>query len=143
SVQHLNHAPKATADSASVAEDGAVAVDVVANDTDSDGDSLAPTVVAGPSHGTVVAGPGATLTYAPAADFHGSDSFTYRACDPSRACSSIVTVTLTVTSVNDAPVAGTDAVTGDEDTPVTVDVLANDADADGDALTVVLVGAAP
>lgn len=76
------------------------------------------------------------FTYTPDLNFNGSDSFTYKASD---AYSSSVTgtVSITVNSVNDAPVANGDADSTDEDVPLTtIDVLANDTDVDGDALSV-------
>ena len=80
--------------------------------------------------------------YTPDANFHGEDSFIYKAFDGT-AYSEETTVTITVTSINDAPVAVEDAYTTDEDTVLTVlvidGVLANDTDVDGDTLTAVLV----
>src|SRR5437773_851153 len=78
----------------------------------------------------------------PELNFNGIDSFTYKASD-GQALSGVATVTLTVTPVNDAPVAANDdAYTTPEDTQLTVSapgVLANDSDVDGDALSAVLV----
>src|SRR2546427_4283438 len=77
-----------------------------------------------------------------ALNFNGTDSFTYKASD-GQAQSGVATVTITVTPVNDAPVAANDdTYTTPEDTQLTVSapgVLANDTDADGDTLTAVLV----
>ena len=58
-----------------------------------------------------------SFTYTPNADFNGTDSFTYTASDGT-AASNVATVTMTVTGVNDAPVAVNDAATTDEDTAV-------------------------
>ena len=76
---------------------------MLANDTDADGDTLSIDSFTQPTHGTVanVAG---KLRYTPAANFHGPDTFTYRASDGT-ALSNSATVTITVNSVNDAPVA--------------------------------------
>jgi hypothetical protein len=85
--------------------------------------------------------PDGTITYTPNPDFCGTDSFTYQACDPSGACDT-ATVTITVTCVNDAPVAQDDTYTTNEDTPLVVakpGILGNDYDVDGDPLTAVLV----
>ncbi len=68
-----------------------------------------------------------SFTYTPAADFNGTDSFTYTASDGT-AVSNVATVTITVTAVNDAPVAVNDAATTTEETAVSGDVLANDTD---------------
>src|SRR5206468_10518020 len=78
-----------------------------------------------------------SLVYMPALNFNGTDSFTYKAGD-GQAQSGVATVTITVTPVNDAPVAANDdTYTTPEDTQLTVSapgVLANDTDADGDTL---------
>ncbi len=77
----------------------------------------------------------------PAADYNGPDSFTYNACDASGACTQ-ATVTLTVTSVNDKPVAGDDGYSLTEDQPLTVSangLLFNDADVDNNTLTATLL----
>jgi DNA/RNA endonuclease G (NUC1) len=95
--------------------------------------ALTYTVVSAPSHGTL-AGTGADRTYTPAADFHGADSFTFNVSDGTRT-SRTATVSLLVTEVNDAPAAVADEATTDEDTPVSVNVVSNDTDADGNALS--------
>jgi VCBS repeat-containing protein len=96
--------PQAVNDSYTVAEDGTLAVPpsgVLANDHDSDGDSLSAQLVSGPTNGTLVLNANGGFTYTPTAGFTGTDSFTYRASDG--ALQSSATVTITVTSVNDAP----------------------------------------
>ena len=77
---------------------------VLINDTDADGNSLTATLVTDVSNGTLSLNPNGTFTYTPDADFNGVDSFTYMANDGT-VNSNIVTVTLNVTAVNDAPVA--------------------------------------
>jgi large repetitive protein len=129
-----NHAPVAVADAATTAEDTATVVPVTANDTDADGDPLTASLVGAPAHGTASCSAG-TCRYTPAADFHGGDAFTYQVSD-GKADSAVATVTMTVTSVNDAPTARADALTVDSGQPGTIDVLANDGDVDGDALAV-------
>src|SRR3989442_8570021 len=78
----------------------------------------------------------------PALNFKGFESFTYKASD-GQAQSGVATVTITVTPVNDAPVAANDDnYTTPEDILLTVSapgVLANDSDVDGDALSAVPV----
>ncbi|RUY63521.1 tandem-95 repeat protein, partial [Mesorhizobium sp. M7A.F.Ca.CA.001.05.1.1] len=102
-----NHAPIASDDEATVAEDGSVDIAVLANDTDEDGDTPTPSLVAEPANGTVTLNPGGSFTYAPKPNFFGADSFTYRVSDGFTQ-SNVATVTLTVTPVNDAPVAADD-----------------------------------
>jgi hypothetical protein len=115
-----------------------VAIDLVGNDTDANGD-LDPTtdaVESGPQHGSVTVDPNTgTATYSPDPDFHGVDSFTYRVCDASGACDSAV-VAVSVTAVNDAPSAVDDSGRTDAGVPVSVTVLGNDTDGDGDPLSV-------
>src|SRR5436190_2980692 len=77
----------------------------------------------------------------PALNFNGIDTFTYKATD-GQAQSGIATATITVTPINDAPVALDDGYTTPEDTTLNVaasGVLANDSDLDGDALSALLV----
>jgi len=87
---------------------------------------------------TIVSG---HVKYSPAADFHGTDSFTYVVSD-GHGGTATGTVNVTVNSVNDNPVAVSDSASTDEDTPVTVDVVANDTDVDGDGRTLQSVGTA-
>src|SRR5207248_191734 len=82
-----------------------------------------------------------TLTYTPAANYNGPDSFTFKANDGT-VDSSAATVSITVTAVNDPPVAANDSYAATEDTVLTIaapGVLANDSDVDGDPLTVLIV----
>ena len=143
---HVNTPADAEADAYTVDEDGTLTVNatdgVLANDEDSDGDTLTAVLVTGPEHGTLELNADGSFTYTPDADFHGTDTFTYASDDdflnPSEA-----TVTITVDSVNDAPVAADDAYTttpGDQLTVTAADgFLSNDVDVDGDSLTVTLV----
>jgi hypothetical protein len=94
-----NTAPVATDDTATTDQDQAVTVDVLANDTDSDG-TLTPgsvAVVTQPSNGTtnINATTGA-ITYTPTAGFTGTDTFTYTVNDDDSATSNAATVTVTV-----------------------------------------------
>ncbi|HET9666586.1 MAG TPA: Ig-like domain-containing protein, partial [Desertimonas sp.] len=133
-VNPVNDAPVAVDDAATTDQDVAVDVDVLANDLDVDGDTLAVASFVQGANGTVelVAG---KLRYTPDAGFSGTDSFTYRASDGS-AESNLATVAITVADTNDPPDAVDDEATTAEDTPSDVDVLANDTDADGDPLTI-------
>ena len=110
---------------------------VLGNDTDVDGATLTAVLVTGPSHGTLTLNANGSFTYTPAANYNGADSFTYRAND-GPASRTLATVTLTITAVNDAPVAVNDSYTTNEDTPLTVaapGVLGNDTDVDSATLT--------
>ncbi len=100
----VNTAPTAVDDATTTAEGTAVDIDVVANDTDLEGDTLQVTSVTMPSNGTAVIKPGSatTITYTPNSSFHGSDSFTYVASDGNGGTDT-GTVTVTVTAVDDEP----------------------------------------
>src|SRR6185436_17142497 len=92
--------------------------------------------------GTLTLNGDGSFSYMPALNFNGIDTFTYKATD-GQAQSGIATATITVTPVNDAPVAANDDnYTTPEDTQLTViapGVLANDSDVDGDPLSTILV----
>ncbi len=133
-VNSVNDAPVANDDTATTDEDTAVDIDVLANDSDIDGDTLVVDAVTQPANGSVVVDADGTVTYTPNPDFNGTDTFTYTVCDPDGLCDT-ATVTVTVDPVNDAPVANDDASAVDEDTQVNIDVLSNDSDVDGDVLT--------
>ena len=139
-VTGVNDAPVAVNDVATTAEETAVSGNVLTNDTDVDaGTTLTATLVATASNGTVTLAADGSFTYTPAANFNGTDSFTYTASDGT-AVSSVATVTITVTAVNDAPVAVNDAATTAEETAVSGNVLTNDTDVDaGTTLTATLV----
>src|SRR3954464_14898750 len=136
--------PVAHDDSYTLAEDTTLTVAapaLLANDSDANGDILSAALVSGPAHGSLALNANGALTYTPAANFNGTDSFTYKAND-GQADSNVATVFLTVTPVNDAPVAHDDSYTLAEDTTLTLAapaILANDSDADGDALSAALV----
>jgi VCBS repeat-containing protein len=104
----VNYAPVGVADAYGGSEDVPVVVSisngVLANDTDQDNDPLTTSLVSGPGHGTLTLLANGSLTYAPVANYHGTDSFTYKAYD-GKAYSNVTTVTLSVASVNDIPVA--------------------------------------
>ena len=115
---------------------------VLANDTDADDDTLKAVLHAGPSHGSLTLNDDGSFTYTPAADYNGTDSFTYYATDDTFD-SAQVTVTITVNAVNDVPVGATDIYTvlpnNQLDINAASGLMSNDSDIDGDSLTVTLV----
>ena len=139
-VTDVNELPTAGDDRAATAEDEPVVIDVLANDTDPDGDRLRVESVSTPDHGTTRLAADGGVSYTPEANYHGADRFRYVVSD-GRGGKATAAVKVTVGSVNDAPEAEEDQVTTAEDTKVTVDVLANDSDPDGDHLRVVKVSA--
>ncbi|MDJ0946478.1 MAG: Ig-like domain-containing protein [Kiloniellales bacterium] len=159
-VNGVNDAPNAAADSATTDEDSAVNIAVLGNDSDAeDGNNLTVTEVNGVAVSageTVTLNSGAqvtlnadgTFSYQPNGQFESlganqtdSDSFTYTVVD-SEGVAATATVNVTLDGVNDAPVAADDASVTDQDTAVTINVLSNDLDAEGHALSVAAVGTA-
>ena len=128
-----NQAPVAVNDSVTVDEDNAVAIAVLNNDSDADGDPLTVDSFAQGQNGTVT-NSNSVLTYTPKANFNGTDSFTYTISD-GRGGLATATVTIVVNSVNDRPVAENDSVSTDEGVAVSLNVLNNDDDVDGDDLS--------
>ncbi len=137
-VVNSNRPPTARDDRRRTAEDTARAINVLINDSDPDGDVLSVLSVTPATHGTVsINGPGST-NYIPDANFHGTDLFTYTITD-GHGGTATASVLVTVTDVNDRPVANNDVATTVEDTGIDIAVLANDADVDGDVLSILSV----
>ncbi len=115
---------------------------VLTNDTDPDLDPLQAVLVNDVSNGVLTLNADGSLDYTPAANFNGTDSFTYRASD-GLAESNLATVTLAVGAVSDAPVAADDGYQMQLDGVLAVNaadgVLSNDTDPDFDPLQAVLV----
>ncbi|HHX8285875.1 TPA: tandem-95 repeat protein [Vibrio diabolicus] len=123
------------ADKATVVEDTPTIIKVLDNDTFEGNDKVVSLDSNnGPANGTVSVNPDGSVTYTPNDNYHGTDSFTYIVT--SGGVSESTTVNVDVTPVNDAPVATNDNAVTDEDTPVTIDVLLNDTDIDGDKLSI-------
>ncbi|EOK5792607.1 tandem-95 repeat protein [Vibrio parahaemolyticus] len=123
------------ADKATVVEDTPTIIKVLGNDTfEGDGKVVSLDANNGPANGTVSVNPDGSVTYTPNDNYHGTDSFTYIVT--SGGVSESTTVSVDVTPVNDAPVAKDDIATTQEDTVVTIDVLPNDTDVDGDKLSI-------
>jgi VCBS repeat-containing protein len=114
---------------------------VLSNDTDLENDTLTAHVVTNPANGALTLNPNGTFTYIPATGFQGEDTFTYQASDAEFSTPNTVTITV-LRAGNTSPVAVADNYTTDEDTPLTINaalgVLANDSDAEMDALTITL-----
>jgi VCBS repeat-containing protein len=147
-ITAVNDPPAAGGDSFSTDEDtplSQAAPGVLANDGDPDSAStLAAVLVGQPVHGSVTLNADGSFTYAPAANYNGPDSFSYKAIVTYGDSGPVVetdvaTVTLTVSPVNDPPVAIDDSYTTAEDTPLSLAVLANDTDIDSSTLTAAVV----
>ncbi|ELA8836367.1 tandem-95 repeat protein, partial [Vibrio parahaemolyticus] len=123
------------ADKTTVVEDTPTIIKVLGNDTfEGDDKVVSLDTNNGPANGTVSVNPDGSVTYTPNDNYHGADSFTYIVT--SGGVSESTTVNVDVTPVNDAPVAKDDIATTQEDTAVTIDVLPNDTDIDGDTLRI-------
>ena len=136
-VTNVNDPPVAQIDAASVVEGGTVAVDVLSNDSDPDGDTLTINSVTQPSNGTTTVS-GDSITYTHDGSRTTGDTFSYTIID-GKGGSDTATVTITVTAANDPPVATGDTATVSEAGSVAVNVLVDDADPDGDPLTITAV----
>ena len=135
-VGSSNQPPIAVDDSASATAGTPVTINVLANDSDPEGGSFSIISFTGASNGTVTCS-ATSCTYTANTGFAGADSFTYTISD-SFGATDTATVTINVGSGNSAPTANDDFATTQSNQPVTINVLANDSDPDGDSLTVVL-----
>ncbi len=142
-----NHAPIAAADNFVVARDQTLAINapgVLANDSDLDLNALTAQIVTGPTHGALTLNSDGSFSYTPEAGFIGEDSFTYAASDGT-AASDPATVTIAVNDIssgNVAPTSADDQFITSVNTPLNIPaagVLGNDSDANGDALSAVIV----
>jgi hypothetical protein len=144
-VAAVNDPPVATDDTSSTAEDTPLTLADAAlllNDGDPDGPSLSVTTVGNSVNGTVSRSLG-VITFTPSANFAGTASFEYSVGDGTS--SDVGLVTVTVTAVNDAPLAVDDVRTTAEDTALiltSANLTTNDVDVDGPSLSVTAVGAA-
>lgn len=133
-----NAAPTAADDEVATGSGTPVTVDVRLNDADLNGDVLTVTISGQPASGSAAVNADGTITYTPAASFAGSASFDYTISD-GRGGSARATVTVVV--ANGAPVAADDEARTVAGEAVDVDVLANDGDVNGDALSVTIATA--
>ena len=136
-----NNPPVASDDMETTVQGQSVMIDVLANDYDADGHSLAIMSATNGDHGDVaVAANSATVTYTPEAGFAGSDEFMYTVSDGEGGTDTatvMVMVTAPPPPANNPPVATDDEAETDEGESVMINVLANDTDADGNSLTII------
>jgi len=133
-TENPNTDPVGSGDSASTDEDTAVTIDVLENDSDVNGDTLVIDSVTQPTNGNVLNN-GSDVTYTPDAEYCGTDSFTYMVNDGNGGTDT-APVDVTVTCLNDAPVADDLTVTTEEDTAVAI--ILTGSDLDGDPLTYIV-----
>lgn len=140
-IQPINDIPVGIGESYSMFEDSVLVGDVSANDYDDDGDTLGFSLVNGPQNANAFSlNSDGTFSYEPASDYFGTDSFVYQVSDGNGGLDT-VTVNISVTNINDAPVAIQDtfAVLSGEILNATDGVLENDYDVDNDPLTALLL----
>ena len=135
-----NQPPIANNDTASLAEDGTLTLNVLANDSDGDGDTLTLSATTAASHGSVTPS-GNSVIYKPGSNYNGDDAFGYTINDGFGGSAS-AQVYLTVTPVNDPPVAVNDSVSVATGSSVDIAVLANDSDVEGSVLQLLSVSTA-
>lgn len=132
-----NNAPAAVDDSAVTSVSQPVTINILLNDNDPDGDTLIVTIISPPQNGAATIANN-QLVYTPDSGFTGSDSITYQIDDGNGGRDSAV-VGITVDSGNAAPNASDDLATTSAGVPVTLSVLDNDSDPDGDVLSITLL----
>ena len=137
-----NKPPVITADSAVTSMGQPVTINVLINDSDPNNNTLTIVSVSQPQFGTVTIN-GQTIIYTPNANFTGTDTFSYVVSD-GQGGTTVGSVTITVNGpggvTNRAPTAANDSATTAQGAAVTIDILANDADPDGDALNITIDG---
>lgn len=136
-VLATNHAPVAKDDQVSTNAGTPVRIDVLANDTDADGDKLTARIVCAPCHGTLSLNVDGSYTYTPTKGWYGTDSFSYRDSD-GQTDSNVAMVCITVAPVNHAPTARNASFQVQKDGSVRIDFGCLIDDADGDCLTLSL-----
>ena len=137
-VNPINDKPQAVNDSSRTAQATAVDIDVILNDIDVDGDTLAVSSVMSAQHGTTSIVSDTTVRYTPETGFFGADSFDYIISD-GHGGNDTARVFITV---NDPPTAVNDSASTNEDNAVTIDLIQNDSDTEGDSIWVSSVQAA-
>jgi len=135
----INLPPVAVDDVAETLVNLPVTIPVLDNDTDPNGDVLTVVEISDPANGTALLNPDGTVTYTPDTDFVGTDSFTYIITDGEFFDTAMVVITILPDTINLPPVAVDDTSQTPVNTPVTIPVLDNDSDPNGNDLTIVEV----
>jgi hypothetical protein len=141
-VNNVNDAPVANDDAFTVNEGSTINLDLAFNDIDVDDglDLTSIIIVSGPTNGTITVNADGTVDYTHDGSETVADSFIYTIDDASGATSNTGFVSLTITPVNDAPIAGNDNLATNQGAPLTIrpltDLLVNDTDAEGNLLTI-------
>ena len=140
-VTTTGNAPVVQNDTVNVVVGTSTVINVLANDSDPNGDVLTITSASTPGHGTAtIGGDAKSITYVPTAAYTGADTFTYTVSDGhGNSASGTVAITVTGTPTGNAPVAQNDTLNVLVSTSTMINVLANDSDPNGDALTITSV----
>lgn len=132
----VNDPPQLFNDTFSIGEDNVGTFVVLANDVDADG-TITPssvTVSSQPQHGSVTVDITGRIIYTPVENYFGSDTFTYTARDDDNTPGAAATVNVTITSVNDAPIARNDELRAIAGAETQLAILTNDQDIDGELI---------
>lgn len=132
-VLPVNDVPEAAGVTVAAEEDTPVNIQLAASDVD--GDAVTYTLVAAPEHGTI-SGTGANVIYTPAANYNGSDSFSFKANDGTADGNEAV-VSITVSSINDVPTADAQSTTAPYNG--SKNIVLSGSDAEGSPLTYTIV----
>jgi VCBS repeat-containing protein len=136
-IAPVNDAPVASPIATTLLEDGHITLNLLGSASDVDGDPLNISV-GNPQHGQLLKNTDGSYTYTPQADYNGEESFSYSVSDE-LLDSGATMVRLTISAVNDAPVAQDDSATLDEDQSIQLVIMANDHDVDSDSLSLIIV----
>lgn len=132
-VTPVNDNPTAVADTGTVSEGGTTTINAASNDSDPEGalDLTSIVITTNPTNGSATVNSNGTISYTHNGGETTSDTFQYRIEDTANNQSNIVTVTITVTPVNDNPTAVADTATVNEGASTTINVSSNDSDPEG------------
>ncbi len=121
-------------DEVSIQEDEIKEIFVLGNDEDPAGNPLRVSINRLPSHGDIRITSAQTIVYIPEAEFFGETTFSYQICNPDNKCDT-ATVFIQISEINDSPVVASERVELPEDSSISVEPLQNDADPEGETLT--------
>ena len=136
-VEAVNDVPVANPDRVTTDEDTPVEINVLENDENPDQGLLTVELLGGPESGGAMVNESGTITYTPPADLSGSDHFTYQITDSNGGDTASAEVIVTINSVNDYPKAVDDSGELSEDGSLSISVLDNDNDVEGDAFSII------
>ena len=137
-VFSVNDAPDASQTNINLQEDEAIESNLTNLVDHVDSEMLFFGTMIAPANGTVTIQNTGEYTYQPNSNYYGNDQFTYLVCDPAGACDT-ASISIVIASVNDAPIAVSDAIEIEEDQTFEYNIAANDSDAENDELTYTLL----